>query len=168
MEKRSGEKEEGGVEKKDKIFRADKIDLKSLDKQLEKHLSRVWSRNLEVNHKAYKEEWEIDLAKLETSNVIAHGTYGIVYQGKYDGQAVAGRFIILWFYISPEKVEMFITIFPFRDCDCVLVVVFAVKVLDWEDNGNETAAKTDANRTLFRQEVTVWHKLDHPNVTKVS
>ncbi|VVB01127.1 unnamed protein product [Arabis nemorensis] len=133
MEKRSGEEEEGGVEKnskKDKIFRADKIDLKSLDKQLEKHLSRVWSRNLEVNHKVNKEEWEIDLAKLETSNVIARGTYGIVYQGSYDGQAVA------------------------------------VKVLDWEDNGNVTAAKTATNRTLFRQEVTVWHKLDHPNVTK--
>lgn len=39
-----------------------------------------------------------------------------------------------------------------------------VKVLDWEDDGQES--KT--NRALFRQEVTVWHKLDHPNVTKVS
>ncbi|XP_013590441.1 serine/threonine-protein kinase STY13-like isoform X2 [Brassica napus] len=126
MEKRSGEEEEGGVGKKDRIFRADKIDLKSLDKQLEEHLSRVWSRNLEITHKAKEEEWEINLAKLETENVIARGTFGTVYKGIYDGEAVA------------------------------------VKVLDWEDDGQES--KT--NRALFRQEVTVWHKLDHPNVTK--
>lgn len=88
MEKKS--EEDGNNIKKDKIFRADKIDLKSLDRQLEKHLSRVWSRNLEVNPKA-KEEWEIDLAKLETSNVIARGTYGTVYKGIYDGQDVAGN-----------------------------------------------------------------------------
>ncbi|KAG7542896.1 Protein kinase domain [Arabidopsis thaliana x Arabidopsis arenosa] len=127
MEKKS--EEDGNNMKKEKIFRADKIDLKSLDRQLEKHLSRVWSRNLEVNPKA-KEEWEIDLAKLATSNVIARGTYGTVYKGTYDGQDVA------------------------------------VKVLDWEDDGNETTAKTATNRALFRQEVTVWHKLNHPNVTK--
>lgn len=30
-----------------------------------------------------------------------------------------------------------------------------------------TAAETAALRTSFRQEVAVWHKLDHPNVTKV-
>ena len=125
MEMRSVE-EEGGVGNKDRIFRADKIDLKSLDKQLEKHLSRVWSRNLEITHKAKKEEWEINLAKLETRDVIARGTFGTVYKGIYDGEAVA------------------------------------VKVLDWEDDGKESTT----NRALFRQEVTVWHKLDHPNVTK--
>lgn len=92
MEKRSSGEEEEGVGKKDRIFRADKIDLKSLDKQLEKHLSRVWSRNIERNHKPKEEEWEIDLAKLETRNVIARGTYGTVYRGIYDGQDVAGNF----------------------------------------------------------------------------
>ncbi|XP_010435069.1 PREDICTED: serine/threonine-protein kinase HT1-like [Camelina sativa] len=127
MENKS--EDDGSNIKKDKVFRADKIDLKSLDRQLEKHLSRVWSRNLEANPKA-KEEWEIDLAKLETSNVIARGTYGTVYKGIYDGQDVA------------------------------------VKVLDWEDDGYETTAKAATNRALFRQEVTVWHKLNHPNVTK--
>ncbi|CAA7044441.1 unnamed protein product [Microthlaspi erraticum] len=129
MEKKSSGGEEG-LGKKDKIFRADKIDLKSLDKQLEKHLSRVWSRNIERNQKPKEEEWEIDLAKLETRNVIARGTYGTVYKGIYDGQDVA------------------------------------VKVLDWEDDGNGPTAKTATNRALFRQEVTVWHKLNHPNVTK--
>lgn len=111
MEKKS--EEDGNNSKKDKIFRADKIDLKSLDRQLEKHLSKVWSRNLEVNQKA-KEEWEIDLAKLVTSDVIARGTYGTVYKGTYDGQDVAGKNQIKTFYLSYVSI---------RDCDCCLVVV---------------------------------------------
>ncbi|XP_071721264.1 serine/threonine-protein kinase 52-like [Rutidosis leptorrhynchoides] len=116
---------------KDNFLRADKIDFKSWDVQLDKHLSRVWSRdrdNKETNTK--KEEWEIDLAKLDIRNVIAHGTYGTVYRGVYDGQDVA------------------------------------VKVLDWGEDGLATAAETANLRTSFRQEVAVWHKLDHPNVTK--
>ncbi|CAH8387984.1 unnamed protein product [Eruca vesicaria subsp. sativa] len=119
----------GNNSKKDMIFRADRIDLKNLDIQLEKHLSRVWSRNIEKNPKP-KEEWEIELAKLEMSNVIARGAYGIVYKGIYDGQDVA------------------------------------VKVLDWGEDGYATTAETSALRASFRQEVAVWHKLNHPNVTK--
>ena len=82
-------KEVGSISSKDMFFRADKIDFKSWDVQLEKHLSRVWSRDKEVNTK--KEVWEIDLAKLDTRSVIAHGTYGTVYRGVYDGQDVAGE-----------------------------------------------------------------------------
>ncbi|KAF3611695.1 hypothetical protein DY000_02049140 [Brassica cretica] len=119
----------GNDSKKDMIFRADRIDLKNLDIQLEKHLSRVWSRNIEKNPKP-KEEWEIELVKLEMSNVIARGAYGIVYKGIYDGQDVA------------------------------------VKVLDWGEDGYATTAETSALRASFRQEVGVWHKLNHPNVTK--
>lgn len=114
---------------KDSFLRADKIDFKSWDVQLDKHLSRVWSRDRESSN-AKKEEWEIDLAKLDIRNVIAHGTYGTVYRGVYDGQDVA------------------------------------VKVLDWGEDGLATAAETANLRTSFRQEVAVWHKLDHPNVTK--
>lgn len=43
----------------------------------------------------------------------------------------------------------------------------AVKLLDWGEDGVTTAAETAALRASFRQEVGVWHKLDHPNVTKV-
>lgn len=77
--------------KKDMYFRADKIDFKSWDIQLEKHLSRVWSRDREVLP-GKKEEWEIDLAKLDIRHEIARGTYGTVYRGVYDGQDVAGNF----------------------------------------------------------------------------
>lgn len=79
----------GSYSSKDMIFRADKIDLKSLDIQLEKHLSRVWSRN--VDNRRPAEEWEIDLAKLDLRHVVAHGTYGIVYRATYDNQDVAGN-----------------------------------------------------------------------------
>lgn len=42
-----------------------------------------------------------------------------------------------------------------------------MKVLDWGEEGLATTAETAALRASFRQEVAVWHKLDHPNVTKV-
>ena len=43
---------------------------------------------------------------------------------------------------------------------------FLVKVLDWEE-GQRTEAEIALLRTSFRQEVSVWHKLDHPNIAKV-
>ena len=88
----SKSKELGNMSKKEMFLRADKIDFKSWDVQLDKHLSRVWSRdrdNKDANTK--REEWEIDLAKLDIRNVIAHSTYGTVYRGVYDGQDVAGK-----------------------------------------------------------------------------
>lgn len=118
------QKEVGSPSNKDSFIRADKIDLKSLDT----HLSRVWSKESLPSMK--KEEWEIELSKLDIRNVIAHGTYGTVYKGVYDGQDVA------------------------------------VKVLDWGEDGMATATETAQLRASFRQEVAVWHKLDHPNVTK--
>ncbi|KAL8153692.1 hypothetical protein V2J09_011452 [Rumex salicifolius] len=42
----------------------------------------------------------------------------------------------------------------------------AVKVLDWGEDGMVTDAEAAALRASFEQEVAVWHKLDHPNVTK--
>ncbi|KAB2625452.1 serine/threonine-protein kinase HT1-like [Pyrus ussuriensis x Pyrus communis] len=118
----------GSISNKEMIFRADKIDLKNLDIQLEKHLSRVWSKNIERTRP--KEEWEIDLAKLEIRYIVARGTYGTIFRGTYDDEDVA------------------------------------VKLLDWGEDGYATIAETAALRASFQKEVAVWHKLDHPNVTK--
>lgn len=126
-------KNPGSLSSKDMIFRADKIDLKSLDVQLEKHLSRVWSRNIDSQSNQTpkeKEVWEIDPSMLDIRYLVAQGTYGTVYRGTYNSQDVA------------------------------------VKLLDWGEDGMSSAAETAAIRASFKQEVSVWHKLDHPNVTR--
>ncbi|PKI78908.1 hypothetical protein CRG98_000681 [Punica granatum] len=84
-----GKGNSGSLSSKDLYVRADKFDIKSLDIQLEKHLSRVWSRSVE-NQKP-TEEWEIDLSKLNLRYAVATGTYGIVYRGTYGDQDVAGN-----------------------------------------------------------------------------
>ncbi|KAM0951866.1 putative dual-specificity kinase TKL-Pl-4 family [Dioscorea sansibarensis] len=120
----------GSFGSKDMFVRADKIDLKSLDIQLEKKMSKVWTKDNRGSAQRPKEEWEIDVSKLDVRYVLARGTYGTVYRGSYDGQEVA------------------------------------VKLLDWGEDGFATDAETAALRASFQQEVAVWHKLDHPNVTK--
>lgn len=76
---------------KDLFIRADKVDLRSLDIQLEKTLSKIWLKERSPSGKP-KEEWEIDPSTLEMRYIIAHGTYGTVYRGIYGGQDVAGAF----------------------------------------------------------------------------
>ncbi|KAL0421814.1 UNVERIFIED_CONTAM: Serine/threonine-protein kinase STY13 [Sesamum latifolium] len=142
----------------DGFVRADQIDLKSLDEQLERHLNRVLTmeKNKKKNQEDYsnsaaaaaaaipifaapaatttarrqRHEWEIDPSKLIIKGVIARGTFGTVHRGVYDGQDVA------------------------------------VKLLDWGEEGHRTEAEIASLRAAFTQEVVVWHKLDHPNVTK--
>ena len=83
-------KRSGSLGSNDTYVRADKIDLTSLDIQLEKQLTKTWGK-ANLKSQGPKEEWEIDLAKLEIRYVIAQGTYGTVYRGTYDGQDVAGN-----------------------------------------------------------------------------
>ncbi|XP_078431031.1 serine/threonine-protein kinase 52-like [Wolffia australiana] len=42
----------------------------------------------------------------------------------------------------------------------------AVKLLEWGEEGGRSEAEIASLRAAFTQEVAVWHKLDHPNVTK--
>lgn len=118
-----------GMKESDKFFRADKIDLKSLDKQLERHMNRAWSMQQREARQS-KEEWEIDPTKLAINSPIGRGTYGTVHRGVYDGKIVAA------------------------------------KLLDFGQQERKTEAKIASLRASFQQEVSVWHKLDHPNVTK--
>ncbi|RWW31781.1 hypothetical protein GW17_00003582 [Ensete ventricosum] len=92
----SNSKGSGSLDGKDMFVRADKIDLRSLDIQLEKTLSKIWLKERRGSQKP-SEEWEINLSKLEIRYVIARGTYGTVYRGVYDGQDVAGTYLPLNF-----------------------------------------------------------------------
>lgn len=81
------------------FVRADRIDLKSLDEQLQRHLSRAWTMEKQKSNKGegdreipIKHAWEIDPSKLIIKTVIARGTFGTVHRGIYDGQDVAGNF----------------------------------------------------------------------------
>ncbi|KAF1867082.1 hypothetical protein Lal_00049510 [Lupinus albus] len=146
-------------ENSDGFVRADQIDLKSIDEQLERHLNKVLTMDKKKHieeedgnrvhmhsgsasnspiaatkfrspFKKQRQEWEIDPSKLIIRSVIARGTFGTVYRGIYDTQDVA------------------------------------VKLLDWGEEGQRTEAEVASLRAAFIQEVAVWHKLDHPNVTK--
>ena len=92
----------------DGFVRADQIDLKRLDEQLERHLNRAWT--VEKNKLQQdsgdsaaatasgsdvggrrRQDWEIDPTKLIVKSVLARGTFGTVHRGIYDGQDVAGQ-----------------------------------------------------------------------------
>lgn len=93
-------KEEGAG---DGFLRADQIDLKNLDDQLERHLARVSTLEKKKENELeeeggpsfsgsrQREEWEIDPTKLVIKSVIARGTFGSVHRGVYDGHDVAGE-----------------------------------------------------------------------------
>ncbi|XP_041028041.1 serine/threonine-protein kinase STY13-like [Juglans microcarpa x Juglans regia] len=126
------------MEDRSKIFvRADMVDIKRLDRQLEGHLNRVWAlqnpdnKEKNVRSATAKEPWEIDSDKLIVKEVIGRGTFSAVHRGLYGGQDVA------------------------------------VKVLEWRSaQGTDQAETTLLRNAAFKQEVSVWHKLEHPNVVK--
>ncbi|KAA8533140.1 hypothetical protein F0562_033327 [Nyssa sinensis] len=104
----------------DGFVRADMIDLKSLDEQLQRHLNRVWTKQKDHGSKVrvtVKEEWEINPEKLVVKGVIGRGTF--------------------------------------------------IKVLDLGEERQGTKENSSSPRKAFIQEVSIWNKLDHPNVTKL-
>ncbi|XP_050372043.1 serine/threonine-protein kinase STY13-like [Argentina anserina] len=119
-----------------------KIDIKSLDEQLQKHLDRVVElekkkKNEQENYKVMErvgateiqeiQEWEIDPEKLIIKGApFARGTFASVHKGVYNDQTIA------------------------------------VKVLDWGEEGE----RPKAFQRDFQREVSVWYELEHPNVTK--
>ncbi|KAH7532530.1 hypothetical protein FEM48_Zijuj04G0029900 [Ziziphus jujuba var. spinosa] len=150
--------------------RADQIDLKSLDEQLQRHLSRAWT--MEKNKKreeeenearptATRQEWEIDPTKLIIKSVIARGTFGTVHRGVYDGQDVAGIYFLFFFVFSISPTSPF-SLYSYKFYGFWMFI----KLLDWGEEGHRSEAEIASLRAAFTQEVAVWHKLDHPNVTK--
>lgn len=109
------------------FVRADQIDLKSIDEQLQRYLGRAWTEKQQKNNDNQKQrnldstaeeemepvidddisyrdipiryDWEIDPSKLTIKAVIARGTFGTVHRGVYDGQDVAGSLFQLSFFL---------------------------------------------------------------------
>ena len=83
------------------IFCAERVSLKNMDVQLEKHLNRNPSINLKPYLPRPKEDWELDLCKLEIKYCKALGTFGPVYRGTYEEtDATFQEFICDFFWLS--------------------------------------------------------------------
>lgn len=157
-------------------MRADQIDLKSLDEQLQRHLSRAWTMEKNKNRK----EHEDNLA--EDHHPHLHGVQGghhhhhhqhlprPIYTRSRSSSTTTSSARRQEWEIDPAKLIIkgaiargtFGTvhrgIYDGQDV--------AVKLLDWGEESHRSEAEIASLRAAFTQEVAVWHKLDHPNVTK--
>ncbi|GFY87182.1 protein kinase superfamily protein [Actinidia rufa] len=182
----------------DGFVRADQIDLKSLDEQLQRHLiSRAWTMEKKKQEQQQqqqqqqqeddqnqqvttRQEWEIDPSKLVIRSIIGRGTFGTVHRGVYDGLDVAGIGLVFGDSCKSSVTScvrhgielslqfqwhLFVSRSSLFELSCA-PGDFVVKLLDWGEEGHRTEAEIASLRAAFTQEVTVWNKLDHPNVTK--
>ncbi|KAL1200787.1 Serine/threonine-protein kinase STY13 [Cardamine amara subsp. amara] len=145
----------------DGFVRADQIDLKSLDEQLERHLSRALT--LEKNRKRDEDEAAavavIGASSASSSPVASNG-----------GGFLGKKKQRLEWEIDPSKL-IIKTVLARGTFGTVHRGIYdgqdvAVKLLDWGEEGHRSEAEIVSLRADFAQEVAVWHKLDHPNVTK--
>ncbi|MCD9644434.1 hypothetical protein HAX54_032643 [Datura stramonium] len=152
----------------DGFVRADQIDLKSLDEQLERHLIRA--RTMEKNKKKPQDDSCINY---NTANTVAnHPTTttttipnpnlslfsSSVPRQRYEWEIDPSKLIIKTVLARGTFGTVHRGVYDGQDV--------AVKLLDWGEEGHRTEAEIASLRAAFTQEVSVWHKLDHPNVTK--
>ncbi|MED6106017.1 hypothetical protein PIB30_000803 [Stylosanthes scabra] len=147
------------------FVRADQIDLKSIDEQLERHLNKVITmdkkKNLDDDHQHHHL-----LPQL-------HTTTSASASPKFNKSPVSTPFKNKHTHdweIDPSKliIKSVIARGTFGTVHRALYdsLDVAVKLLDWGEEGQRTEAEVNSLRSAFIQEVAVWHKLDHPNVTK--
>ncbi|PHT46300.1 hypothetical protein CQW23_15458 [Capsicum baccatum] len=153
----------------DGFVRADQIDLKSLDEQLERHLIRA--RTMEKNKKKPQDDSSISY---NTSSILSNQpttptinpnpnhTLSLfsssVPRQRYDWEIDPAKLIIKTVLARGTFGTVHRGVYDGQDV--------AVKLLDWGEEGHRTEAEIASLRAAFTQEVSVWHKLDHPNVTK--
>ncbi|KAJ0237319.1 Protein kinase superfamily protein [Hirschfeldia incana] len=168
------EKEESGG---GGYVRADQIDLKSLDEQLQRHLSRAWT----MEKRKSLSDGEDDADNKYNQNNFGHrqlvfqrpllggGGYNNNYKNNHKLTTEVGRSRREW-EIDPSKliVKSVIARGTFGTVHRGIYdgQDVAVKLLDWGEEGHRSDAEIASLRAAFTQEVAVWHKLDHPNVTK--
>ncbi|CAH8334457.1 unnamed protein product [Eruca vesicaria subsp. sativa] len=157
--------------------RADQIDLKSLDEQLQRHLSRAWTME---KRKSLSDGEDNADNKYNQNNfghrqlVFQRPLLGGGYNNSYNNDITrltteVGRSRREW-EIDPSKliVKSVIARGTFGTVHRGIYdgLDVAVKLLDWGEEGHRSDAEIASLRAAFTQEVAVWHKLDHPNVTK--
>ncbi|XP_016479820.1 serine/threonine-protein kinase 52 [Nicotiana tabacum] len=153
------------------FVRADQIDLKSLDEQLERHLNRV--RTMEKNNiKKPLDDSCINYtttSTITTTAVVAASNHPttttptnlslyVPPRQRYDWEIDTSKLIIKSVLARGTFGTVHRGVYDGLDV--------AVKLLDWGEEGHRTEAEIASLRAAFTQEVSVWHKLDHPNVTK--
>lgn len=152
-------------ENSDGFVRADQIDLKSIDEQLERHLSKV----LTIEKKKRSEGGEEDAAAhdhVHTTSATASPKFSHASSAarvnfkkkKQDWEIDPSKLIIKTVIARGTFGTVHRGVYDTQDV--------AVKLLDWGEEGQRTEAEIASLRAAFTQEVAVWHKLDHPNVTK--
>uniref|UniRef100_M1CKG3 non-specific serine/threonine protein kinase n=1 Tax=Solanum tuberosum TaxID=4113 RepID=M1CKG3_SOLTU len=150
----------------DGFVRADQIDLKSLDEQLERHLIRARTMDKDKNKKKPQDDSSINY-NISTATVANHPTTpnpnlslfsSSVPRQRYEWEIDPSKLIIKTVLARGTFGTVHRGIYDGQDV--------AVKLLDWGEEGHRTEAEIASLRAAFTQEVSVWHKLDHPNVTK--
>ncbi|KAL3512880.1 hypothetical protein ACH5RR_025597 [Cinchona calisaya] len=160
----------------DGFVRADQIDLKSLDEQLERHLNRAWT--MEKNKKKAQDDFYINPTTITTitttataaptatatpaaatgNSMPAATTTMNASRRRHDWEIDPSKLIIKGVIARGTFGTVHRGVYDGQDV--------AVKLLDWGEEGHRTDAEIASLRAAFTQEVAVWHKLDHPNVTK--
>lgn len=169
----------------DGFVRADQIDLKSLDDQLDRHLNRAWT--LEKNKKKAQDDFYINpttttmavapaptavtannnsttAAAVATTTTTTPTpiptitTMNKASRRRHDWEIDPSKLIIKGVIARGTFGTVHRGVYDGQDV--------AVKLLDWGEEGHRTEAEIASLRAAFTQEVAVWHKLDHPNVTK--
>ncbi|KAH0659359.1 hypothetical protein KY289_028107 [Solanum tuberosum] len=150
----------------DGFVRADQIDLKSLDEQLERHLIRARTMDKDKNKKKPQDDSSINY-NISTATVANHPTIpnpnlslfsSSVPRQRYEWEIDPSKLVIKTVLARGTFGTVHRGIYDGQDV--------AVKLLDWGEEGHRTEAEIASLRAAFTQEVSVWHKLDHPNVTK--
>ncbi|XP_020230314.1 serine/threonine-protein kinase STY13 [Cajanus cajan] len=150
-------------EASDGFVRADQIDLKSIDEQLERHLSKVLMKQKEdddsaSDHARHSSSFATAAKFKGVAGTAASGGAPTFKKQRQDWEIDPSNLIIKSVIARGTFGTVHRGIYDGQDV--------AVKMLDWGEEGHRTEAEINALRSAFTQEVAVWHKLQHPNVTK--
>ncbi|XP_050375673.1 serine/threonine-protein kinase STY13-like [Argentina anserina] len=156
-------------ESSDGFVRADQIDLKSLDEQLERHLNRVLTLEKTKMRTGGGGDQDtnpttnnLNSLNLSTTTTAATSTSSMILsipkRHRQEWEIDPSKLVIKSVIARGTFGTVHRGIYDGQDV--------AVKLLDWGEEGHRTDAEIASLRAAFTQEVAVWHKLDHPNVTK--